>query len=70
MPQMVAVCEETGKLDEVLSKVSAYFEQSADAAVKGLTTAMEPLIMVVLGVGVGFLMIAIIMPIYNLTSQF
>ena len=70
MPQMVAVGEETGKLDEVLSKVSAYFEQSADAAVKGLTTAMEPLIMVVLGVGVGFLMIAIIMPIYNLTSQF
>lgn len=70
LPQMVAVGEETGKLDEVLGKVSAYFEQEADASVKGLTTAIEPLIMIVLGVGVGFLMMAIIMPIYNLTSQF
>lgn len=70
LPQMVAVGEETGKLDEVLAKVSAYFEQEADAAVKGLTTAIEPLIMIVLGVGVGFLMMAIIMPIYNLTSKF
>jgi len=70
LPQMVAVGEETGKLDEVLGKVSTYFEQEADNAVKGLTTAIEPLIMVVLGVGVGFLMLAIIMPIYNLTSKF
>jgi len=70
LPQMVAVGEETGKLDEILGKVSTYFEQEADAAVKGLTTAIEPLIMIVLGVGVGFLMMAIIMPIYNLTSKF
>jgi len=70
LPQMVAVGEETGKLDEVLGKVSTYFEQGADTAVKGLTTAIEPLIMIVLGVGVGFLMLSIIMPIYNLTSKF
>jgi len=70
LPQMVAVGEETGKLDELLGKVSTYFEQETDNAVKGLTTAIEPLIMVVLGVGVGFLMLAIIMPIYNLTSKF
>ncbi len=70
LPEMVAVGEETGKLDEVLGKVSAYFEQEADAAVKGLTTAIEPIIMIVLGVGVGFLMISIIMPIYSLTSKF
>jgi type IV pilus assembly protein PilC len=70
LPQMVSVGEETGKLDEVLGRVSSYFEQEADVAVKGLTTALEPLIMIVLGVGVGFLIIAVIMPIYNLTSQF
>jgi len=70
LPQMIAVGEETGKLDEVLGKVSTYFEQEADAAVKGLTTAIEPIIMIVLGVGVGFLMISIIMPIYNLTNKF
>lgn len=70
LPQMIAVGEETGKIDEVLQKVSVYFEQEAEMAVKGLTTAIEPLIMIVLGVGVGFLVIAVIMPIYNLTSQF
>lgn len=68
--QMVGVGEETGKMDEVLMKIASYFEQEADAAVKGLTTAIEPLIMIVLGIGVGFLVIAVIMPIYNLTSQF
>ncbi len=70
LPQMIAVGEETGKLDEVLTKVSSYFEQEAETAVKGLTSALEPLIMIVLGVGVAFLLIAVIMPIYNLTSQF
>ncbi len=70
MNQMVSVGEETGKLDEVLLKVSTYFESESETAVKGLTTAMEPLIMIVLGVGVGFLIIAIILPIYNLTNQF
>jgi len=70
LAQMVAVGEETGKIDEVLSKVSVYFEQEAEMAVKGLTTALEPLIMIVLGIGVGFLIIAVIMPIYNLASQF
>lgn len=70
LPQMIAVGEETGKIDEVLAKVSAYFEQESDLMVKGLTAALEPLIMIVLGVGVGFLIIAVIMPIYNLTSKF
>ncbi len=68
--QMTAVGEETGKLDEILKKLSDYFEQESEQAVKNLTAAMEPLIMVVLGVGVGAMVIAIIMPIYNLTSQF
>lgn len=68
--QMISVGEETGKLDEVLGKLSSYFEQESEQAVKNLTTAIEPLIMIVLGVGVGAMVIAVIMPIYNLTSQF
>ena len=68
--QMIAVGEETGKLDEVLMKVSVYFESESEQAVKTLTSAMEPMIMIVLGIGVGFLIIAIVMPIYSLTSQF
>ena len=67
--QMVAVGEETGKLDDVLMKVSRYFQSQSEESLKGLTTALEPLIIVLLGVGVGFLIIAVILPIYNLTSQ-
>lgn len=67
--RMIAVGEETGKLDEVLGKVSKILEVESDTQVRTLTAAMEPLIMVILGIGVGFLVIAIILPIYNLTSQ-
>jgi len=68
--QMVAVGEETGRMDEVMEKLSLYFASNSSEKVKGLTTAIEPLIIIVLGVGVGFLIFSIIMPIYNLTSQF
>ena len=70
LSQMVAVGEETGKMEDVLAKVSHIFEVESDQKVKALTSAIEPLVMVLLGVGVGFLVIAVILPIYNLTSQF
>jgi len=70
LSQMVAVGEETGKMEEVLNKVSHVFEVESDQKVKSLTAAVEPIVMVLLGLGVGFLVIAIILPIYNLTSQF
>lgn len=68
--QMMKVGEETGKLDDTLLKLSRYFESESEHLVAGLTTAIEPIIMVVLGVGVGFIVISVITPIYNLTSQF
>ncbi|MCX6727034.1 MAG: type II secretion system F family protein, partial [Candidatus Shapirobacteria bacterium] len=68
--QMVSTGEATGKLDEVLMRVADYFSTEAEQSVKALTSAIEPLIMIVLGIGVGFLVIAVIMPIYNLTSSF
>jgi len=70
LSQMLAVGEETGKMDEVLLKVSKYFQSESEQALKTLTTAIEPIIMVVLGIGVAFLLIAVIMPIYTLTSSF
>lgn len=69
LSQMINVGEETGKLDEVLLKISNYFESESEQGVSTLTAAIEPLIMIVLGIGVGVLVIAIIMPIYNLTSS-
>ncbi|OGG15806.1 hypothetical protein A3D78_04880 [Candidatus Gottesmanbacteria bacterium RIFCSPHIGHO2_02_FULL_39_14] len=68
--QMVAIGEHTGKLGESLTKLSRYFETEADIAVRTLTTLIEPLIMVILGVGVGFLVLAVLLPIYSLTSKF
>jgi len=67
--QLVKVGEQTGKLDETLLKASEYFEGEINQTVKTLTTAMEPFIMVTLGVGVGFLIFSIITPIYKLTSS-
>ncbi len=68
--QMTSVGEQTGKLDEILNRVAGYFENESEHVIKNLSTAMEPIIMVILGVGVGFLIVAIIVPIYNLTSAF
>ncbi len=67
--EMVKIGEQTGKLDDSLTRVSEYFEREVETTVKGLTTAMEPIIMIVLAVGVGFLIISIITPIYNIISQ-
>ena len=68
--QMTSVGEQTGKLDEILNRVAGYFENESEHAIKNLSTAMEPVIMALLGLGVGFLIVAIIVPIYNLTSAF
>lgn len=68
--QMLAVGEETGKVDETLISVSRVFEQESDYSVRNLTAAIEPIIMIILGLAVGLLVIAIILPIFNLTQQF
>jgi type IV pilus assembly protein PilC len=67
--QMLAVGEETGKIDDVMLKLSLYFESESDHAVKNLTAAFEPLIMIVLGLGVGVLVMAIILPMFNITQN-
>lgn len=67
--EMVKIGEQTGKLDESLIKASEYFEREVEQTVKTLTTLMEPIIMIILAFGVGFLIIAVITPIYNLMSS-
>lgn len=69
MIQMVKVGESTGKIDESLLKVSEYFERDLELKVKNLTTAIEPILIIVLGVSVAFLIISVITPIYGLISQ-
>lgn len=64
--QMTLVGEQTGHLDETLLRVSNYFQIESENSVKALTTLIEPFILVVLGVGVAFLVTAIITPIYSI----
>lgn len=67
--ELVKIGEQTGKLDETLVKASEYFENEVDQTVRTLSTALEPIILVVLGIGVAFLVISIITPIYQITSS-
>lgn len=66
--QMVSIGEESGSLDEMLDKVATYYENEVDNAVDGLTSLMEPFIMVVLGVLIGGLVIAMYLPIFQMGS--
>ena len=68
--QMSQVGEQTGNLDDTLMRLSKYFEMESEMAVKAMTTLIEPVILLVLGFGVGFLVLSVITPIYNLTSSF
>ena len=66
--QMVAIGENTGALDAMLKKVADFYEEEVDNAVANLTSLMEPLIMVVLGVILGGLVISMYLPIFQLGS--
>lgn len=67
--QMYRVGEETGKVDKVSFKMAEYFESETDNLVKNITVIIEPVVLVVLGIGVGFLVLSIILPIYKLTTS-
>ena len=64
--QMVAIGEESGAVDDMLSKVATVYEQEVDNAVDNLTTLLEPMIMAVLGVVIGGLIIAMYLPIFQI----
>ena len=67
--QMIAVGEETGRLDQMLSKVSDFYDEEVDATLKGLTSLIEPLMIVGLGGIVGFVAVSVITPIYQLVGD-
>ncbi|MDQ5981416.1 MAG: hypothetical protein QG570_163 [Patescibacteria group bacterium] len=67
---MAVIGEETGSIDKQLESVAKYYEGEVDKIIKGLSTAIEPLIMIVLGAMVGLLIVSVILPIYQLTTSF
>jgi type IV pilus assembly protein PilC len=66
--QMIAVGEQTGALDRMLNKVADFYEDEVDIAVTGLTSLLEPLLVIFLGVVVGGVVIAMYLPIFKLIS--
>jgi type IV pilus assembly protein PilC len=67
--QMIAIGEETGRLDQMLVKVSNFYDDEVDNTLKSLTSLIEPLMIVGLGLIVGFIAISVISPIYSLVGS-
>jgi type IV pilus assembly protein PilC len=66
--QMMAVGEETGALDAMLEKVSAYYDREVDDTISTLTSLIEPILIVIMGVTVGAILIALYLPIFNIAG--
>lgn len=64
--QMISVGEETGALDQMLAKIADFYDDEVDRAVEGLTKIIEPMLMLVVGGSVGFIIIAMYLPIFKL----
>ena len=65
---MVAVGEETGEMDTVLAKVAEYYKNEVDTATENLSTILEPVFLVVMGVAIGFIALGVYMPMFQLSA--
>ncbi len=66
---MIAVGEKTGDISSMLEKISTFYEEEVDAAVEGLTSVMEPIMIVVMGTIIGTILIAMYMPMFEMSSM-
>lgn len=69
LTQMIAVGEQTGNMDNVFTTMNKYYREQTDAALKNFTALLEPLILMVVALAVAFVVISVILPIYNLSDQ-
>ena len=66
--QMTAIGEESGSLDHMLAKAAEFYEEEVDEMVKGLSSLMEPFIIVILGVLIGGIVVSMYLPIFTIAS--
>ena len=69
MIQMVKVGEETGNIPELLHRLAIFYKREVDGAVDSMVALIEPIMIVVLGLGVGVVLAAVLMPIYNIAGS-
>jgi type IV pilus assembly protein PilC len=67
--QMIAVGEETGALDELLEKIADFYDAEVEATVDALTSLIEPLLIVVMGIAVGGMVVALYMPMFSIIGK-
>ena len=68
VPQMMAIGEQTGKLDDILEKISLFYSREIDNTVQNISSFIEPFVIIIIAGGVGVLFAAVIQPIYSLSS--
>ena len=66
--RMIGIGEQTGQLEKMLSKIADFYDEQVDAAVSGLTSLIEPLVIAVLGVIIGGIVVALFLPIFKITE--
>lgn len=70
IPEMMSVGERSGRLDEVLEETAKFYDKDVNNKLANLNAIIEPVIMVIMGLGVGVMVAAVILPMYNMASQF
>ena len=66
---MMIIGEKTGKLDEILDRLASFYSREIDSLVVGLTSLIEPLILMIMGVGVGGMVAAIMLPMFKVAQN-
>lgn len=69
VPQMIGVGEQSGSIDGMMEKTATYYEKELDNEIRALSTAIEPVLMILLAIVAGFLVVAILLPIYGLVGS-
>ena len=69
VPQMSSIGEESGKIDEMLGKAAQVYEDELDEQIAAISTMIEPVLMVIMALLIGFIVLAVLMPIYSLVSS-
>lgn len=69
VPNMLAIGEQSGAIEDMLGKIADYYEKEVDTQIKNISTLIEPMLMVVMGIGAFIIVAAVLLPIYGLAGQ-
>ena len=67
---MIGVGEKTGGLDDMLNKIADFYDEEVDEAVSALTSVIEPIVIVVMGIAIGGILVAMYLPMFDIIGKF